>query len=249
MERMHGPAASGFALRDVTLLGKLTPTQRDAVAAQCHWQRMSAGDMVLAREDAGAAAHGQSVYLVVAGSVRVTTYSAAGRQVTFRDVASGDWIGEIAAIDGGPRSADIQALTEGLLAVVPRTLFLQLMQQHVDVLEQVLRRLTGLVRSLSQRVIDLSTLGVPQRLQAELLRLAMEAGIEGNRARIAPAPRHADMASANSTYREQVSREMSALQRAGLVGKEPGMLVVLDVQRLEALVQKNKAGLSTPTQE
>lgn len=246
---MHSPAASGFALRDVTLLAGLTPAQRDAVAAQCSWQRMSADDMVLAREDAGAAAHGQSVYLVVAGSVRVTTYSAAGRQVTFRDVASGDWFGEIAAIDGGPRSADIQAITEGLLAVVPRMLFLQLMQQHVDVLEQVLRRLTGLVRSLSRRVIDLSTLGVPQRLQAELLRLAMEAGIEGNRARIAPAPRHADLASAISTYREQVSREMSALQRAGLVCKEPGALIVLDVQRLEALVQKNKAGLSPPPQE
>lgn len=246
---MHSPAASGFALREVTLLAGLTPAQRDAVAAQCRWQRMSAGDMVLAREDAGAAAHGQSVYLVVAGSVRVTTYSAAGRQVTFRDVAAGDWFGEIAAIDGGPRSADIQAITEGLLAVVPRMLFLQLMQQHVDVLEQVLRRLTGLVRSLSQRVIDLSTLGVPQRLQAELLRLAMEAGIEGNHARIAPAPRHADLASAISTYREQVSREMSALQRAGLVCKEPGALIVLDVQRLEALVQKNKAGLSTLPQE
>lgn len=246
---MHSPAASGFALRDVTLLAGLTPAQRDAVAAQCNWQRMSARNMILARQDSGTAAHGQSVYLVVAGSVRVTTYSAAGRQVTFRDVAAGDWFGEIAAIDGGPRSADIQAITEGLLAVVPRMLFLQLMQQHVDVLEQVLRRLTGLVRSLSQRVIDLSTLGVPQRLQAELLRLAMEAGIEGNRARIAPAPRHADLASAISTYREQVSREMSALQRTGLVCKEPGALIMLDVQRLEALVQKSKAGLSPPPQE
>jgi hypothetical protein len=57
------------------------------------------------------------------------------------------------------------------------------------------------------------------------------------------------LASAISTYREQVSREMSALQRAGLVGKESGVLVVLDVQRLEALVHKNKAGPSTPTQE
>jgi CRP-like cAMP-binding protein len=169
--------------------------------------------------------------------VRATTYSAAGRQVTFRDIGPGDWFGEIAAIDGSARSVDVQALTEGLLAVLPRELFMELMQQHAQVLEQVLHRLTGLIRSLSQRVIDLSTLGVPQRLHAELLRLAHEAGVDGNRARLDPAPRHADLAGRISTYREQVSREMSVLQRVGLLHKDGTALVVTDVARLQELVK------------
>jgi CRP-like cAMP-binding protein len=235
---MNESTASGFGLRDVALLRSLTPEQRDAVAARCRWQRMFAGEVVLTREpEASASSREPGVYLVVAGSVRATTYSAAGRQVTFRDIGPGDWFGEIAAIDGSARSVDVQALTEGLLAVLPRELFMELMQQHAQVLEQVLHRLTGLIRSLSQRVIDLSTLGVPQRLHAELLRLAHEAGVDGNRARLDPAPRHADLAGRISTYREQVSREMSVLQRVGLLHKDGTALVVADVARLQELVK------------
>ena len=98
-------------------------------------------------------------------------------------------------------------------------------------------RLAALVRSLSERVIDLSTLGVQNRIHAEILRLARAAGVARNRARLEPGPKHADIASQVSTYREQVTRELSALARAGILEKDGAALVVCDVARLEKMVE------------
>ena len=100
----------------------------------------------------------------------------------------------------------------------------------------MLARVSGLVRQLSERLVDLSTLDVHNRLDAELLELARAGRSEGNVAIIDPAPRHADLASRISTYREQVTRELSALVRAGILERAGRTLVVRDVARLARLV-------------
>jgi len=74
------------------------------------------------------------------------------------------------------------------------------------------------------------------------LRLAREAGIKANVARIDPAPKHADLASQVSTYREQITRELSALAKAGVLGKDGRALVVRDVARLQKMVDEIKSG-------
>jgi hypothetical protein len=66
--------------------------------------------------------------------------------------------------------------------------------------------------------------------------------VQGNRARIDPAPKHADLASQVSTYREQVTRELSALAKAKVLGKDGRALVVLDVTRLQKMVEEVKSG-------
>ncbi len=202
---------------------------------QCAWRLYSAGDQVVSR-----ASSDRGVYLVSSGKVRVTTYSASGRQVTFRDVAAGDSFGEVAAIDGLPRSADVQALEDTLLATLPHDVFLRLLSEEPSVAQQVLQRLTRLVRSLSERVIDISTLAVQHRIHVELLRLAHESGVANNRARIDPAPKHADLAGRVSTNREQVSREMSALQQAGMLSKDGRALLVNDVEQLSRMVERER---------
>lgn len=72
------------------------------------------------------------------------------------------------------------------------------------------------------------------RIHAELVRLAHEAGASGNSARIEHAPTHADIASQVSTYREEVSRELSALAKAGIVARDGRALLIRDLRRLEA---------------
>ena len=78
--------------------------------------------------------------------------------------------------------------------------------------------------------------GVQNRVHAELLRLAREAGVSANKARIHPAPKHSDIASKISTYREQVTRELSALVKQGLLQRSDGGLLIPDVARLERIV-------------
>jgi CRP-like cAMP-binding protein len=235
---MAKPASpSSLGLRGIALLEGLSTERLEAIARECAWRNYEAEQRVISRD-----APDRDLYLIVSGRVRVTTYSAAGRQVTFRDFGAGEHLGEVAAIDGMPRSADVVAQESSLLASMPPASFRRLLREEPAVAERLLRGFAGLVRRLSERVIDLSTLGVHQRLHAELLRLARETGVSGNRARIDPAPKHADLASQVSTYREQVTRELSALAKAGVLGKDGRALVVLDVARLQKMVDEVKSG-------
>src|SRR3954468_11369952 len=245
MSRNVQPSALG--LRAIELLEGLAPEKLDALARQCVWRNYEAGKRIISRN-----ADDRDVYLLVSGRVRITTYSQAGRQVTFRDIAAGDLFGEVAALDEKPRSADVISLDSTLLASMspplspvtaplprslPPPLFRRLLVDEPLVGERVMTRLAALVRSLSERVIDLSTLGVQNRIHAEILRLARAAGVARNRARLEPGPKHADIASQVSTYREQVTRELSALARAGILEKDGAALVVHDVARLEKMVE------------
>jgi len=201
------------------------------LAAQCGWRRYAAGHRVISRQ-----APGQDVYLIISGRVRVTSFSASGRQVTFRDIPAGDWFGDFAAIDGLSRSADIVALESALIATMPPGIFRNLLHTHPAVCDRMLNRLVTSVRELTERVFDLSTLGVQNRVHAELLRLAREAGIRGNTARLDPAPKHTELASQVSTYREQVTRELSALVKQGLIERSGRALVITNVASLEKIV-------------
>ena len=203
----------------------------EQIAQQCRWRRFAPGQRVTSRDS-----DDRDVYVIVAGKVRVTAFSASGRQVTFRDLHAGDWFGDLAAIDGRSRSADVDAMDESVLALLSPDAFRRLLHEHAVVCDRILDQLTRLVRDLTDRVFEFSTLGVQNRVHAELLRLAKEAGVESNKARLDPAPKHNDIASKVSTYREQVTRELSAMAKDGLVKREGRALLIPDVARLERLV-------------
>ena len=220
-----------MGLKQVLLFQGLSQDRLESLAAQCHWRRVEPGQVIVARNSPD-----RDVHFVVSGRVRVTSFSAGGRQVTFRDQDAGEMFGDLAAIDGQPRSADVLALDDVLVASLTPEHFRELLAVEPLVRERVLQRLASLVRLLSERVIELSTLGVQNRIHAELLRLARQTGEPGNRVRIDPAPKHADIASQVSTYREQVTREFSALAKQGLLEKDGTALVLTDVARLERIV-------------
>lgn len=223
---------SALGLRAIKLLEGLPEERLQSLAMQCKWRRYEHEQMIFSREGTD-----RDVHLIVTGTVRITIYAASGRQVTFNDEKAGAAFGELAAIDGKPRTADAVALESLLIASMPPEAFKQLLRDEPVVLDRVLLQLIALVRRLSDRVIDLSTLGVQNRVHAEVLRLAREAGVADNRARIDPAPKHTDIASRVSTYREQVTRELSLLTRWGILSKDAHALVVQDVARLEQLVK------------
>lgn len=217
---------SSLGLRKIDLLQGLPVQRLDQISRQCAWRHYEAGQRLVAREAAD-----RDLHMIVAGTVRVTSYSAAGRETSFRDLAEGTSYGELSALDGSPRSADVVAVTTALIASLPPADFRALLREEWIVNERVLLRLTDLVRRLTDRVLDLSTLSVQQRICRELLRLARE----GGGARIAPAPKHAELASLVSTYREQITRELSALVKGGVLARDGTALVVRDLPGLERL--------------
>jgi CRP/FNR family transcriptional regulator, cyclic AMP receptor protein len=176
------------------------------------------------------------VFFIVNGQVRVTIFSKAGREVAFRDLDAGDLFGELSAIDGRPRAANVVALTECVLASMPASALWDMLHRHQSVADAMLRRLAGNVRALTERVFEFSTLAVRSRIHAELLRLARSADKGDRPIFIAPMLTHADLASRLSTHREAVTRELNELARLGLIERRGADLAIPDITALERLL-------------
>ncbi len=203
------------------------------LAKACRWRRYDAGQQIVGHQD-----ESTDVFFVVAGKVHAVVHSPAGKEVSFREIEAGSTFGEIAAIDGRPRSATIVALTDALVASMPGEAFRKVLRRHPEVSSKVLEQLADLVRNLSTRVFEFSVLAVKNRIHAELLRLARRPGVEGNKAVISPAPTHSDIAARLSTHREAVTRELNALARDGLIERADGALVIADVSRIAQMVEE-----------
>jgi CRP/FNR family cyclic AMP-dependent transcriptional regulator len=191
-----------------------------------------AGHTVVSHQD-----DSHDVFFILAGRLRVTIYSDRGREIAFRDLDAGQSFGELAAIDGKPRSANVIALTDAVVGHMTAAEFRDTLRHSPEVAEAALRKLAALVRALSQRVEE-ATLAVPVRICHELLRVAHGHMIGPKVARIMPAPKHAEIASRVGTHREAVSRVISELTRRGILRKGHGEMLVTDTTALEAYARQ-----------
>src|SRR5258706_3708164 len=154
------------ALTDMFLsrgLGKDVIRQAES---KCAW-KLFAKDVTIINQDDLA----QDVLFVRHGLVRVVQFTASGREISYADIGPGGHFGEMAAIDGGPRSAYVIALHDTVAGVLSGKDFLGLMKSHHEVALNVMRTLTAVVRGINLRLRDLSALRAPDRVAVELVRL------------------------------------------------------------------------------
>jgi len=223
----------GNTLDSIELFKGLEPSERDDIAKRCRWKRYDNGQQIIAKSDST-----NDVYLVVLGRVRAASYSVSGREVIYRDIEAGQIFGEFSAIDDAPRSADVNAVGECLIASMSAEHFLAVVNSHPAVSAAMLKGFTQLARSLTERVFEFSALAVKSRIHTELLRMAGENKTGDNSARLDPAPTHAEIAALVSTSREAVTREFNDLGRSGILEQHGRTLLVHDVSRLNALVRE-----------
>jgi CRP-like cAMP-binding protein len=144
----------------------------------------------------------------------------------------------LAAIDGGPRSANVVAMADSELAALPASAFVDLMAGHPKLALAVMRHLVALVRKSSERIMDLSVHSAQARVMTELLRMGLASSRDGESGRISPLPTHADIASRVSTTRETVARVVSDLVKGGIVRKKGHDLIIDDLDALSERVQE-----------
>lgn len=220
------------ALSTIEPFTGLDRSSLDEVARSCRFERYEAKRQIIAYQDDSA-----DVFFIVSGKVRVVIHSYTGKEVSYRDLESGEMFGELAAIDGEQRSASVVAVAETLLIAMPATAFRDGIRNHPAVADAVLQRLTGLVRLYSQRLYEMRTLDVQSRIRAELLRLAEDSLGEDNTATISPLPTSADIAARVNTRREAVSRELASLTRRGFIQRKQKSLMICDFAGLNRLVE------------
>lgn len=219
-------------LEAIKIFQGIPPSELESLVRKFRWMGYDAGKQIISHMD-----DSTEVFLVVEGTVRVIIYSASGKEVAFRDIGTGEHFGELAAIDGLPRSATVTALTDCAVASMSAGLFWEILKRYPDVAVPLIKQLASSVRALTGRVYEFSALAVRNRIHAELLRLARDHMTGENEAMVRPTPTHAEIASRISTNRESVTRELNKLSREGLVERRPRALIIHDVALLARLVQ------------
>ena len=204
--------------------------------AACSWCRAEAKAWVV-----DANSHDTDVFLVLHGHVRVVV-SASGRDTILRDIREGAFFGELAALDNQPRAAGIQAVTDCLLARMPASVFRAAVHEHPDVCDQVMAVLVGQIRMLANRANEHTGLTMKQRLVAELLRLSRPTAPPSDSHVVTPPPTHAELAQRVGSHREAVTRQLSALERAGLIARRRGAIALLDTGRMQRMVTEDTEG-------
>lgn len=218
----------------VPFFAPLTPGQREDVVKACRWKRFAPNEQIIDRQS-----ESRDIFFVVEGAVRIIIYSLGGREVALADLSPGEYFGELAAIDGAPRSASVVSLAATVVAIMSPEQFVRMISQYPELALDVMRRLTTIVRHATNRIMELSTLGANNRVHAELLRRAHAAKRDANGCPvISPIPVHGDIASRVSTTRETVARVLNDMARSNIVKRERDALIVLDMDRLEALVEE-----------
>jgi CRP/FNR family transcriptional regulator, cyclic AMP receptor protein len=235
-ERAMGLPRTGHSSQYLDAIAVFRGLPTDTLAKirnRCTWHRYEPGESIIEYSDSS-----NDVYFIAAGEVRACIHSLDGKIVTFCDIGLGEMFGEIAAIDGGPRSTSVGALTSCLIASMSAAIFRELLRSEPALAQTLLEYFARKVRDLTTRVYEFSALAVNNRIQSEVLRLASLAPRHGKTAHIDAAPTHAEIASRTGTHREAVTRELNRLSRLGIIEQQGRTLTVKDINRLAALVHE-----------
>ncbi len=215
-------------LDGIRLLTPLSPAHRSALAARCAWRRFKPGEVVLSRE-----ADDRDVLFLVSGRVRVVNYAASGREIAYAMVEPGAHVGELAALDGGPRSASVEAIDACLIAFLPSGPFHELLLAHPQLAVAMLKNLARIIRQTDERITELSVLSAMQRIYREIHRLARP--LPGGGVGISPLPTQEQLAAVVGTTRETVARALGQLARDGIVLRRGRELLIRQPALLEEL--------------
>ena len=225
-ERAHIDAGSWFA--------SLSQPLRDAILARALVRRL-ADDALLTTRGAPA----DEWCGVAKGAVRVSSVSLSGKQVTLTFVEPGVWFGDIALFDGLPRTHDANAQGETTILVVRKPDFRQLLAQHVELYEALLRLNCRRLRLMFDLIEDLNTRPLAVRLAKQILLLARAYGIaQGDEIRVGLQLAQEDLAQLLGASRQRVNQELKSLERDGALRIEPTRLVVLSTAKLMAIATR-----------
>jgi len=135
------PAEARAFLRATELFGRLDEVALAEVADTLEWDHLDGGETLFAQGD-----HGDALYIVVSGRLRVTVARDDGSEWVVREVGRGENVGELSVLTEEPRSATVRAVRDTDLARLTRMRFERLLVQHPQAMMQLMRMLAGWVR-------------------------------------------------------------------------------------------------------
>jgi CRP/FNR family transcriptional regulator, cyclic AMP receptor protein len=214
--------AKRAALLGSPLFDAMRPAELDEILKLASERRFRRGQTIFQRGD-----NGSSLMAVLRGRVRISSISGDGKEVTLNVISPGEIFGEIALLDGEPRSADASAIEETTLLVVERRHFLPFLRQNEDLFLRLLAVLCSRLRRTSTALEEIALFDLPIRLARVLLKLGEDygrAGPGGTRIDLKLSQR--DLSNLVAASRESVNKQLRAWREHNVVDLEGGFIVL-----------------------
>lgn len=180
---------------------------------------------------------GNSLYLIESGKVRIFVLSDSGQEITLNTHGPEECFGELALLDGLPRSASAVSMDRTVCYVLQREDFLAVLESHPGMVRSILALLSSRVRHATAYAESLAFLDVQSRIASTLLALADRHGIQKHGIEIDLRLTQGDLASYVAATRESVNKALGSLRDQGLVAIDGQTITVIDAQGLQALIQ------------
>ena len=221
------------SLRRCALFEECDEAALDGLVRQLRRRRFRRNEVIFHQGDPGDALH-----VVAAGAVKIVLPSTEGEEAIIATLRPGDFFGELAILDGAPRSATAVALESCETLELPRTTFHDLLDRDPRLRDALLTGLAHELRRLTSHVEELHFLDLAGRLAMRLFRLAREADKDGVVVRLDWPYTQSDLASMIGGTRQSVNKLLSGLVDDGLVVIERDTLIVTDVEALGRLAER-----------
>ena len=176
---------------------------------------------------------GDSLYIVLAGKIKLGRRSADGRENLVALMGPSDQFGELSMFDPGPRTTTAVAVTDSRLARMPKEALRQWITQRPEIAERLLRVLARRLRRTNNMLADLIFTDVPGRVAKQLLQLANRFGsMDGGYLRVTHDLTQEELAQLVGASRETVNKALADFASRGWLRLEGKGVVILDRERL-----------------
>jgi CRP/FNR family cyclic AMP-dependent transcriptional regulator len=218
-------------LRNHPLFGPLPPRVIEHLGSYMRKRTLARGETIFCKGDPGSGLMG-----VVSGAVKITVPSADGRDIVLRIIHPGEIFGEIALLDGQPRTADATAMTDCELIVIERRDFVPFLRSQPDLMMQIVEILCSRLRLTTEQVQDVTFLDLPTRLAKALLRLARENEVAAANGKLTITQRELSQVIGRS--RESTNKQLRIWAKQGWVRLQRGAVTVLHPEKLVEVAVK-----------
>lgn len=218
------------ALSAVPLFGGLDEDGLEGLIRGMRVRKFRRGETVFHVGDPG-----DALFIVMSGSIKITLPADTGDEAILATLRPGDFFGELALLDGAPRSATAIAIEPTETYILPRERFRDLIATEPVMREALLATLAAEVRRLTHHVEELHFLDITGRLASRLSRLANESGattLPDGSIRLAGPLTQGDLAAMIGCTRQSVNKLLGMFTDDGLIRLERDRIVVLNLDGL-----------------
>lgn len=209
-------------LEGVPLFAELSDAELDLVLEASRLAAYPKENIVFNEGDPG-----DAFFVLIAGRVKLTLLGSEGQETILAILEPPSFFGELALLDGAPRSATAVTLSKSTFLRVSRERFGGLLLDHPALATKLATHLARCLRDANDQIRSLSMFDAYGRILRCLLKLAARHGArEGKRLVLKPRPPHHELAHMIGCSRETVSRAMTVLQETGFVHVIDGGLVL-----------------------